>query len=49
LCDPDIATYFGVVAEKLILVDSCAVFVIYFIIKKKVGTIQNEICGGIRL
>jgi len=35
LCDCDIATNFSVVAEEVILVDSCAMIVIYFVKKKK--------------
>ena len=44
MCDREIATNFGVVARKLILVDYCAMIVIYFVEIKK----RNRffVCGG---
>jgi hypothetical protein len=35
LCDCDTATNFGVIVGEVILVDSCAMIVIYFIEKKE--------------
>jgi hypothetical protein len=35
LCDYDTATNFGVIVGEVILVDSCAMIVIYFIEKKE--------------
>ena len=32
MCDRDIATNFGVIARKVILVDSCAVIIICYVI-----------------
>jgi translation initiation factor 1 (eIF-1/SUI1) len=44
LCDRKIATNFGVVAKELILVDYCAVIVIYFAKIKKRN--RYFACGG---
>jgi len=45
LCDHDVTTNFGIVVGKVILVDSCAVIVIY-LVKKKTKKKQKQYCGG---